>query len=147
MNEPWYQSQGPDTNEVKKILKEALTNIIVVVKMENGDRNPTKLLPFQVDFIVDKVVDNYIVENRNSSLYFVGWGSYRGYYSFTHSDLLQKCTKVIEDQTDARLKIIKFINNSAWLMDRLYRPPSEEYSEGLRYKSIKTHFENTVSNE
>jgi len=147
MMEPWYQSQGPDTNEVKKILKEALTNIIVVVKMENGNRNPTKLLPFQVDFIVDKVVENYIVENRNSSLYFVGWGSYRGYYSFTHSELLQECTKVIEDQTDARQKIIKFFNNSPWLMNRLYRPPSEEYSEGLRYKSIKTHFENTVSNE
>ena len=147
MNEPWYQSQGPDTNEVKKKLKETLTNIIVVVKMENGDRNPTKLLPFQVDFIVDKVVENYILDNRNPSLSFVGWGSYRGYYSFIQSELIQECTKVIEDQTDARLKIIKFINNSAWLMDRLYRPPSEKYSEGLRYKGIKTHFEKTVSND
>ena len=146
MTEPWYQSQGPDTNEVKKILKQTLRNLIVVVKMYNGNRNPTKLLPFQVDFIVDKVIENYILENQNPSLSFVGWGSYRGYYSFTHSELLQKCTKEIEDQTDARQKIIKFFNNSAWLMDRLYRPPSEECSEGLRYKSIERHFENTLLN-
>lgn len=141
MGEPWYQSSGPNTNEVKKILKQTLTNLIVVVKMENGDRNPTKLLPFQVDFIVDKVVENYIVDNKNKSKNFIGWGSYRGYYSFRHSDLLQECTKLIEDQTDARQKIIEFISNSSWLMDRLYRPPSNEYSPGLRYEKIKENFE------
>ena len=152
MTDPWYQTRGPDTNEVKKILKQTLRNLIVVVKMSNGDRNPTKLLPFQVDFIVDKVVENFIKNQNLPNFYaegrddFLCWGSYRGYYSFTHSELLQECTKVIEDQTDARQKIIKFINNSEWLIDRLYRPPSEKYSEGLRYKSIKTHFENTVSN-
>ena len=153
MNDPWYQSQGPDTNEVKKILKKTLTNIIVVVKMENGDRNPTKLLSFQVDFIVDKVVENFIKKQNLPNFYteerdaLLCWGSYRGYYSFTHSELLQECTKLIENQTDARQKIIKFINNSAWLMDRLYRPPSEKYSEGLRYKSIERHFETVVSSE
>ena len=141
MGEPWYQSSGPDTNEVKKILKQTLTNLIVVVKMENGDRNPTKLLPFQVDFIVDKVVENYIVDNKNKSKNFIGWGSYRGYYSFTHSELLQKCNKEIQDQTDARQKIIRFFNNSSWLMDRLYRPSSNEYSPGLRYEKIKENFE------
>jgi len=152
MAEPWYQSQGPSTNEVKKILNQTLTNIIVVVKMENGVHNPTKLLPSQVDFIIDKVIENYIVKNKNKSKNFIGWGSYRGYYSFTHSELLQKCNKEIQEQimlqkqADARQKIIKFFNNSPWLMDRLYRPPSEEYSEGLRYKSIKTHFEFTTSN-
>ena len=89
MAEPWYQSQGPSTNEVKKILNQTLTNIIVVVKMENGVHNPTKLLPSQVDFIIDKVIENYIVKNKNKSKNFIGWGSYRGYYSFTHSELLQ----------------------------------------------------------
>ena len=147
MGDPWYQSAGPNTNEVKKILKETLTNIIVVVKMENGDRNPTKLLPFQVDFIVDKVVENFVKKQNLPNFYteqsddFLCWGSYRGYYSFRHSDLLQECTKLIEDQTDARQKIIKFISNSSWLMDRLYRPPSDEYSPGLRYEKIKENFE------
>ena len=138
MDEPSYQSAGPDTNEVCKMTKWALTKY--------ADNNHIKLLPFQVDLIVHKVIENYIAKNIDIfKKYFTPWGSYRGYYTFTHNELLENAKKEIKIQTDARQKIIKFFDNSQWLMDRLYRAPSKDYSEGLRYKNVKTHFESIVS--
>lgn len=138
MNELLYQSDGPHTTEVYKILKQTL--------IKYADKNHIKLLPFQVDLIIHKVIKNYIAKNIDKfKRYFLPWGSYSSYYTFTHNELLENGKKEIKIQTDARKKIIKFIDNSLWLMDRLYRPPSKDYCKGLRYKNVKTHFESIVS--
>ena len=50
---------------------------------------------------------------------------------------------VIYDQ-DVMHKIAKFLDKY-WIQDRLYRPPTETQSAGLRYHAVKTHFTQTCS--
>ena len=110
---PWYEYNGPSTEEVNKLLTDALL------------RANHK---FVSDDNIKSIVGDIIEEQQT------GWGSYRGYYTSVHSDLIKKCNKKINTliETLAREKIIHFLNNSNWIQDRLYRP------DGLRWKQVQT---------
>jgi len=126
MNEPCYEAQGPNTEEVRN-------NLLVNYISPNGKYNLVSLTT------IKKVINNIIsVEEKKYS----GWGSYRGYYTFTHYNLIKeingKLQPIIEEI--ARNKINKFIINSPWIQGILYRPPTETQKAGRMYKSVESHF-------
>ena len=132
MNEPWYEAQGPNTDEVRNELLEIYVS-------QNRKYNLVSLTA------IKKVINNVIsVEEKKYS----GWGSYRGYYTSTHHNLIKeingKLQPIIEDF--ARKKINKFIINSPWIQGILYRPPTETQKAGRMYKTVESHF-NRISNE
>jgi len=132
MNEPWYEAQGPNTEEI--------TNKLLIDYYHNRKYNLVSLTA------IKKVVNNVIsVEEKKYS----GWGSYRGYYTSTHHNLIKeingKLQPIIEDF--ARNKINKFIMNSPWVQDMLYRPPTDTKPEGRMYNAVETHFNQMVSSE
>ena len=133
MNEPWYEQQGPNTEEVRNKLLESYIS-------PNGKYNLVSLTT------IKKVINDVIlIEEKTYS----GWGSYRGYYAFTHHNLIKeingKLQPIIEEI--ARKKINKFIMNSPWIQDMLYRPPTDTKPEGRMYVAVETHFNQIVSNE
>ena len=78
---------------------------------------------------IKKVINNVIsVEEKKYN----GWGSYRGYYTSTHHNLIKeingKLQPIIEEF--ARNKINKFIMNSPWVQGMLYRPPTNTKPAG-----------------
>ncbi len=132
MNEPWYEAQGPNTDEVRNELLEIYVS-------QNRKYNLVSLTA------IKKIINNVIsVEEKKYS----GWGSYRGYYTSTHHNLIKeingKLQPIIEEI--ARNKINKFIMNSPWVQDMLYRPPTDTKLEGRMYKTVESHF-NRLSNE
>ena len=132
MNEPWYEAQGPNTEEVRN-------RVLEIYISPNGKYNLVSLT------VIKKVINDVIsVEEKKYS----GWGSYRGYYTFTHHNLIKeingKLQPIIEDI--ARNKINKFIINSPWIQGILYRPPTETQKAGRMYKTVESHF-NRLSNE
>ena len=125
--------EGPDTAEVKKILKESTI-------WGGWDRYPTRWR----DYIVDEVVE---VEEITRDLW-AGpgwswpheiWGSYEGYYRFIHYALIEKCAFKLSERLQALSKIAKFLEQY-WVADRLYRPPSKDLPTGLRYRSVENHY-------
>jgi hypothetical protein len=111
---PWYEYNGPSTTEVNKLLTDALLH--AKHKIVSDDN-------------IKSIVDSVIRQEEQT-----GWSSYRGYYTFVHSDLIKKCNKKINTliETLSREKIIRFLNNSNWISDRLYRP-----EDGLRWKQVQ----------
>ena len=60
---------------------------------------------------------------------------------------LIKRIELLYDEEISRKKINKFIMNSAWVQDMLYRPPTENKPAGRMYAAVETHFNQMVSNE
>ena len=133
MNEPWYEQQGPNTEEVRNKLLESYIS-------PNGKYNLVSLTT------IKKVINAVILIEEKT---YCGFGSYRGYYTSTHHNLIKeingKLQPIIEDF--ARNKINKFIMNSPWVQDMLYRPPTDTKPEGRMYVAVETHFNQIVSNE
>ena len=118
MSGPWYEEQGITTAEVRKQL---LTTFLA----------PKGNYKFVSDDNIKSIVDSVIKQEEQKK---TGWGSYRGYYTFVHSNLIKQCNEKINTliETLAREKIIQFLNNSNWISDRLYRP-----EDGLRWKQVQ----------
>jgi len=113
---PWYEYNGPSTTKVNKLLTDALLHAKHKIVSDDNIKS-----------IVNSVIEQ---EEQKGT----GWGSYRGYYTFVHGDLIKKCNKKINTliETLSREKIIRFLNNSNWISDRLYRP-----EDGLRWKQVQ----------
>ena len=77
MSYPWYETQGPSTDDVKKIL----------IKYYNSNNNKIDEETIQkyINIVIDKELAK--MENLDKS---TCWGSYRGYYTFTHSNLIKQ---------------------------------------------------------
>ena len=74
MNEPWYEQQGPTTDEIRNKLLEIYIS-------PNRKYNLISLTA------IKKIINNVIsVEEKKYS----GWGSYRGYYTSTHHNLIKE---------------------------------------------------------
>ena len=69
--------------------------------------------------ILSKYIDRIVPITRND------FGSWRGYASFRMKEKLIKRIELLYDEEISRKKINKFIMNSAWVQDMLYRPPTE----------------------
>ena len=126
MSGPWYEEQGPTTDEVRK-------KLISVYIM------PKKAYKFVKLETIEKIIDEVIAIEEKE---YGGWGSYRGYYTFTHHKLVKTVNKKVQAvmEINARNKINKFVMNSPWIQDMLYRPPTEDKPVGRMYHVVQERF-------
>lgn len=134
MDGPWYEQSGPTTDEVIKDMKR-------VFYINYSHNKKILSLTILSQIIAEEVNKVYIKYN--------GFGSYRGYATFSRRDLLEKIEDRIVEITPqiARKKICTFFNNnrkfSIWMNDILYRPPPQKEGDkptGLRYGKVKSEF-------
>ena len=124
MSGPWYEVSGPTSLEIRnKMLQTFLAPQI-----------PTKLVKIRE---VIAIIEEVIKENLKE---FGGWGSYRGYYTFTHSKLIESISKKINEKKEEKAleKIKDFIR--PWAEHILYRPPSDNKPTGRMYLVAKESF-------
>jgi len=119
INMRWYEETGPDTKEV--------TGNMTAMALES----PVLLS----DDCREKIISEVIASEEG-----YGWGSYRGYAVSVHNGLLKKCNAELRKfiQKRARKIIGRYIEPC--ITDRLYRPPTDVASVGLRYAIIETQF-------
>ena len=126
MSGPWYEEQGPTTDEVrKKLISEYLM--------------PKKAYKFVKLKTIKKLIDEVIAIEEKE---YGGWGSYRGYYTFTHHKLVKTVNKKVQAvmEINARNKINQFVMNSPWTQHMLYRPPTENKPVGRMYHVVQNEF-------
>ena len=125
MSGPWYECNGPNAEDVRD---DILNSFEAREKLFNC-------------IILSKYIDRIVPITRND------FGSWRGYTSFRMKEKLIKRIELLYDEEISRKKINKFIMNSAWVQDMLYRPPTESKPAGRMYAAVETHFNQMVSNE
>ena len=124
---PWYESCGPDIEEVCRDIMHA-SNVMKWLK-----KFPTEniLTVFQVG------VDEIIKAGGKNLCY----GSFRGYATFVRNDILNNIVSELTKRDNAIKKLNTSIIVSNWINDMLYRAPTKNNSAGLRYHVVKTTFE------
>jgi hypothetical protein len=125
MSGPWYECSGPNAEDVRD---DILNSFEAREKLFNC-------------IILSKYIDRIVPITRND------FGSWRGYASFRMKEKLIKRIELLYDEEISRKKINKFIMNSAWVQDMLYRPPTDAKPAGRMYAAVKTHFNQMVSSE
>jgi hypothetical protein len=123
MSGPWYQCSGPNAEDVRH-------------DIQNSFEAREKLFNC---IILSKYIDRIVPITRND------FGSWRGYASFRMKEKLIKRIELLYDEEIARNKINKFIMNSPWVQDMLYRPPTDTKPAGRMYGSVQSHFNQMVS--
>jgi hypothetical protein len=123
MSGPWYECSGPNAEDVRD---DILNSFEAREKLFNC-------------IILSKYIDRIVPITRND------FGSWRGYTSFRMKEKLIKRIELLYDEEISRKKINKFIMNSAWVQDMLYRPPTESKPAGRMYAAVETHFNQMVS--
>jgi hypothetical protein len=121
---PWYECWcGPNAEDVRGDIL-------------NSFEAREKLFNFAK---LSKYIDRIVPITRDD------FGSWRGYTSFRMKEKLIKQIELLYDEEIARNKINKFIMNSCWVQDMLYRPPTEDKPSGRMYATVETHFNQMVS--
>ena len=120
---PWYECGGPNAEDVRD-------------DIQNSFEAREKLFNFR---ILSKYIDRIVPITRND------FGSWRGYASFRMKEKLIKRIELLYDEEIARNKINKFIMNSPWVQDMLYRPPTDTKPAGRMYAAVETHYNQIVS--
>ena len=120
---PWYECGGPNAEDVRD---DILNSFEVRKKLFNC-------------IILSKYIDRIVPITRND------FGSWRAYTSFRMKEKLIKRIELLYDEEISRKKINKFIMNSAWVQDMLYRPPTESKPAGRMYATVETHFNQSLS--
>ena len=123
MSGPWYECSGPNAEDVRH-------------DIQNSFEAREKLFNCR---ILSKYIDRFVPITRND------FGSWRGYASFRMKEKLIKRIELLYDEEIARNKINKFIMNSPWVQDMLYRPPTETKHAGRMYTTVETHYNQIVS--
>ena len=129
----WYEEQGPNTEDVRK----KLTEEYIMPKYKY------RLIKLNT---IKKIIDDVIlVEEKQHK----GWGSYRGYWTFTHKKLIKKINKQVQTvmETNAYNKINHFVINSPWVQNLFYRPPTDTKPAGRMYGSVLSRFNQMTSSE
>jgi protein tyrosine/serine phosphatase len=85
MSGPWYESQCPSTNDIKEIL-------IKYYNSNNNNKTDEETIKKYINIVIDKELAK--MENQDES---TSWGSYRGYYTFTHSIMISNIKKLINN--------------------------------------------------
>ena len=130
---PWYESCGPDIEEVRRDIMHA-SNI-----MKWLEKFPTENIS-----TVSEVGDCEIIKAGGKTLCY---GSFRGYATFVRKDILNEIVLTFKKRENAIKKLNTSIIVSNWINDMLYRPPTENNSTGLRYAIIKKTFEEQQKNK
>lgn len=133
MNGPWYESCGPDIEEVRRDIMHA-SNVMKWLKKFPKENIST----------VSEVGDYEIIKAGGKTLCY---GSFRGYATFVRKDILNEIVLTFKKRENAIKKLNTSIIVSNWINDMLYRPPTENNSAGLRYSNIKKTFEQLQSKE
>jgi hypothetical protein len=123
MSGPWYECSGPNAEDVRH-------------DIQNSFEAREKLFNCR---ILSKYIDRIVPITRND------FGSWRGYASFRMKEKLIKRIELLYDEEIARNKINKFIMNSPWVQDMLYRPPTDTKPAGRMYAAVETHYNQIVS--
>jgi len=124
MSGPWYEVSGPTSLEIRNKM----------LQMFLAPQIPTKLVKIrEVIAIIEEVIKENLKEHG-------GWGSYRGYYTFTQSNLIESISKKINEKKEEKAleKIKDFIR--PWAEHILYRPPSDNKPTGRMYLVAKESF-------
>ena len=100
---------------------------------------PKKAYKFVKLETIKKTIDEVIAIEEKE---YGGWGSYRGYYTFTHHKLVKTVNKKVQAvmEINARKKINQFVMNSPWTQHILYRPPSDDKPTGRMYHVAQENF-------
>lgn len=120
---PWYECQGPTKNEALELVK---THMEI--------RN--KYFP---DWVIGNCIDKSTV---TGSL-----GSWRGFHSFTLTQIIDNCNKWHTKYSHS-MEVIKKSKMRKWMNHILYRCPDKNSDEkmGLRVKQHERSFNETASN-
>ena len=124
---PWYESSGPDIEEVRRDIMHA-SNVVKWLK-----KFPTENISS-----LSEVGDCKIIKAGGKTLCY---GSFRGYATFVRKDILNEIVSTLKKRENAIKKLNTSIIVSNWINDILYRPPTENNSAGIRYDNIKKTFE------
>jgi len=135
MDGPWYEECGPDMAYVKNDIH------------RNIDTYLSRFPQITREFI-EKILDDEIDKEYDQYHGYTVGPSFRGYATFTRRNIIdgiedklkEKSSEV--DKAFCKLKNNVILNN--WINYILYRPPTENNKEGLRYNSIKKEFESHV---
>lgn len=134
MSEPWYQTEAPSVADVKNILIKCQWEKESIF-FDKLDKKKT------ITFVINNYLREYEEKYNSKPDPRAPFGSYRGYYSFNHRDFIDNCQWRMEEIIKKKAIVtLKYYLMKYWIEDRLYRPPSENYSAGLRYNNIKDHF-------
>ena len=123
--DPWYEMTGPGLDEVIKIVKSHKHFKEIDVEKYN-------------DLIEDVINKEYIK--------YSGFGSYRGFYTFTLYTLIDNVEKSILNKLKYDIAFRKLTQSSIikqWVNHVLYRMPEDNDKIGLRVNQHKINFNNS----
>ena len=130
---PWYEISGPNRQYV-------YDDILLVIKCSLEWKNLIQMNQRLPHRVLDIGNLSLIIKNCMATEFdrYGGFGSYRGYGTFTRNTLMKAVKKKLTEDYYKK-KAITILQNSTilniWMNHILYRPP------GSRYKFLMEHFE------
>lgn len=121
----WYEMSGPGLNEVIDIVKAHKHFKDINIEKYND--------------LIEKVIQDEYVK-------YSGFGSYRGFYTFTLHTLVDNVEKSILNRlryTIAFRKLTQSVIIKQWVNHVLYRMPENSDKIGLRVNQHKINFNNS----
>ena len=132
MDEPFYESQGPDMEYVKNDINHNFTDY-------------SQRFPQLSSESIKQILDSEIQREHDR---YRGFGSFRGYATFTRRGITDGIEDKLKEKSSEVDKAFNKLKNNiilnTWITYILYRPLTEHHKEGLRYNSIKMEFESHV---
>ena len=121
----WYEMSGPGLNEVIEIVKAHKRLKYINIEKYN--------------VLIEKVIQDEYVK-------YSGFGSYRGFYTFTLNTLVDNVEKSILNRLKYTIAFRKLTHSSIikqWVNHVLYRMPENSDKIGLRVNQHKINFNNS----
>jgi hypothetical protein len=121
----WYEMNGPGLNEVIDIVKAHKHLKYINIEKYND--------------LIEKVIQDEYVK-------YCGFGSYRGFYTFTLYTLIDNVEKSILNKLKYDIAFRKLTQSSIikqWVNHVLYRMPDDNDKIGLRVNQHKINFNNS----
>ena len=121
----WYEMNGPGLNEVIEIVKNHKHFKDIDIKKYND--------------LIEKVVQDEFIK-------YSGFGSYRGFYTFTLHTLVDNAEIAILNKLKHNIALRKLTQSTIikqWVNHILYRMPENSSLIGLRVNKHKINFNNS----
>ena len=121
----WYEMNGPGLNEVIQIVKNHKHFKYIDIKKYND--------------LIEKVIQDEFIK-------YSGFGSYRGFYTFTLHTLVDNVEIAILNKIKYNIAFRKLTQSTIikqWVNHVLYRMPENSSLIGLRVNEHKINFNNT----
>ncbi len=121
----WYEMNGPGLNEVIQIVKNHKHFKDIDIKKYND--------------LIEKVVQDEFIK-------YSGFGSYRGFYTFTLHTLVDNVEMAILNKIKYNIAFRKLTQSTIikqWVNHVLYRMPENSSLIGLRVNKHKINFNNS----